>query len=333
MPELDVEASFVVDAIDDALVVVSDAGDVLECNEAFEALLTDRDSYTGPIETVVDGFPALKTQLMRCEEGVVPVDTGDTTRFFKLSVSSLEAASQRGLSLIVFHDITDQQRQQRELKRENEQLDQFASFISHDLRNPLDVAIGRTTVIEELVDDPQVKEHLADIRASHARMIRIIQDVLTLARQGRRIDDKQAVDLSKVAASAWSHVETDGVELDITTEQSVLADADRLEQVFENLFRNSREHGDGATTEPITATVGTLDDGTGFYVADDGTGIDPDLRGQVLEAGFSGTNGTGLGLAIVSNIAEAHGWDVTVTESESGGARFDFTGVEVDASG
>ena len=76
-----------------------------------------------------------------------------------------------------------------------------------------------------------------------------------------------------------------------------------------------------------------LDDGTGFYVADDGTGIDPDLRGQVLEAGFSETSNTGLGLAIVSNIAEAHGWDVTVTESESGGARFDFTGVEVDASG
>jgi len=53
------------------------------------------------------------------------------------------------------------------------------------------------------------------------------------------------------------------------------------------------------------------------------------VRERVFDAGFSGEDETGLGLAIVSNIAEAHGWDVAVTESEDGGARFDFMGVEL----
>jgi signal transduction histidine kinase len=332
MAESDIEASAIVEAIDDALVVVSGAGEVLECNDAFETVLGDRDSYTGPVETVLDGFPALKARLKQRDEGIVRVDTADRTQFVQLSVSALDADTDADLSLVVLHDVTDQQRQQRELERENEQLDQFASVISHDLRNPLDVAIGRTTVIDELVDDPEIEAHLAEIRASHARMMRIIQDVLTLARQGQSIDDKRAVSLSNIAESAWSHVETDAIEVDIDTDQSVQADPDRLTQVFENLFRNAREHGADGSADPVTVTVGTLDDGSGFYVADDGSGIGPDLRGQVLDAGFSGDEGTGLGLAIVANIAEAHGWDITVTESETGGARFDFTGVEVVAS-
>jgi signal transduction histidine kinase len=335
MAELDLEASAVVDAIDDALVVVSGAGDILECNDAFEDILGDHARSTGPVETVVEGLPALETQLERREEGIVPVEADDSTRFFELSVSELDADTDIDPSLVVLHEVTDQQRQQRELERENEQLDQFASFISHDLRNPLDVAIGRTTVIDELVDDPQVEEHLSEIRASHARMIRIIQDVLTLARQGQSIDEKLVVDLSNIATSAWSHVETADAALDISTDVSIEADPDRLTQVFENLFRNSVEHGTAdaeALEKPITVTVGGLDEQSGFYVADDGDGIDGDLRGQVLEAGFSAADGTGLGLAIVSNIATAHGWDITVTESAAGGARFDFTGVDIAAS-
>lgn len=333
MAELDLEAGTVVDAIDDALVVVSEAGDVVECNDAFETIVPDGERYTGPLETVLAEYPALRTQLERLEDGIVPVDAGDGTEFFQLSVSTLDADTDQDLSLVVLHDVTEQQRHQRELERENEQLDQFASLISHDLRNPLDVAIGRTTVIDELVDDPQVAEHLAEIRDSHARMMRIIQDVLRLARQGRSIDEMRAVDLSNIARSAWSHVETDGIDVDIDTDQSVQADPDRVTQVFENLFRNSREHGQKPSNDPVTVTIGALEEETGFYVADDGPGIDSELRGNVFEAGFSGDEGTGLGLAIVANIADAHGWDITVTESETGGARFDFTGVDVAAGG
>jgi signal transduction histidine kinase len=80
----------------------------------------------------------------------------------------------------------------------------------------------------------------------------------------------------------------------------------------------------------VSITVGDLDDDTGFYVADDGPGIDPEDRETVFEAGHStaGT-GTGFGLSIVSEVAEAHGWDVSVTDAADGGARFEVSGVEV----
>ena len=70
----------------------------------------------------------------------------------------------------------------------------------------------------------------------------------------------------------------------------------------------------------------------GFYVADTGPGIPPSDREDVFEAGYSTSeDGTGFGLRIVGQIADAHGWEITVTESENGegGARFEFTGVEV----
>ncbi|MFC7137933.1 sensor histidine kinase [Halobaculum litoreum] len=89
---------------------------------------------------------------------------------------------------------------------------------------------------------------------------------------------------------------------------------------MENLLRNAVDHGgDG-----VTVTVGDCDGG--FFLEDDGPGIDTVEGGDVFEAGISTANGgTGFGLAIVSRIVDAHGWSVDVTESESGGARFEIT--------
>ena len=103
------------------------------------------------------------------------------------------------------------------------------------------------------------------------------------------------------------------------------ADATRLRQLLENLFRNSVDHGG----EDVTITVGTLADG--FYVADDGPGIPEAERDQVFESGYStNRDGTGFGLAIVEEIAAGHGWEITVTEGVEGGARFEVTGVGSD---
>ena len=60
-------------------------------------------------------------------------------------------------------------------------------------------------------------------------------------------------------------------------------------------------------------------------MADDGSGISAEEREGIFESGQSGTeDGTGLGLVIVETVAEAHGWTVSATESEAGGARFEF---------
>ena len=103
------------------------------------------------------------------------------------------------------------------------------------------------------------------------------------------------------------------------------ADERRLQRLFENLYRNAVEHGG----EDVTVTVGDID-GEGFFVADDGPGIPPDERDRVFQSGYSGDeDGTGFGLAIVERIVEAHGWAIHVTESDTGGARFEITGLEM----
>lgn len=89
------------------------------------------------------------------------------------------------------------------------------------------------------------------------------------------------------------------------------------------MIRNVIEH----AGEDATITVGELNDG--FYLEDDGPGIPEDERENVFEVGYStNLDGTGFGLAIVSQVAEAHEWDVRVTEGATGGARFEITGAE-----
>jgi signal transduction histidine kinase len=327
MGELDVDGHAVVDAIDQPTVVVSDDDRILDYNEAFQSLVDEADPASVS-ESIAD-YPALRQHVRDREDGIVPVDADDE-HYFQVRISEV-CANDGGCvgDLVVLHDVTDQQEHQRDLEHQNEQLDKFASLISHDIRNPLDVAIGRTTVLEEVVDDPAAADHLRELNAAHARMRQIIQDVLTLARQGRSIDEKGDVSLDVIADLAWSHVDTTGGRLSIETDAVVRADRERLEQVFENLFRNSIEHGLDSSASGITVRVGELDDGKGFYVADDGCGIADDICDRVLEAGCTGDDGnTGLGLAIVRNVADAHGWRITVTEAASGGARFEFRDVE-----
>jgi signal transduction histidine kinase len=80
----------------------------------------------------------------------------------------------------------------------------------------------------------------------------------------------------------------------------------------------------------VTVTVGELEDGNGFYIADDGEGIPESEREEVFETGYSTSeHGTGFGLSIVEEIVTAHGWSIDVTESDDGGARFEVSGVEM----
>jgi signal transduction histidine kinase len=206
-----------------------------------------------------------------------------------------------------------------ELERQNDRLEEFAGVVSHDLRNPLEVARGRTELAREECDS----DHLAAVERAHDRMTALIDDLLTLAREGDPVTDAEPVDLGRVVGSCWRTVDTVDATLRNEAEGMILADEGRLRQLLENLIRNAIEHGG----EGVSVTVGTLPDG--FYVADDGPGIDPDRREEVFDAGHSTSqSGTGFGLRIVEQVADAHGWSVRAVESEAGGARFEVTGIE-----
>jgi len=208
-------------------------------------------------------------------------------------------------------------------KKREARLEEFASVVSHDLRNPLNVAQGRLQLAREECDS----EHLDDVNRAHDRMAALIDDLLQLAREGHRIDETEAVDLATVVENCWETVQTGEATLVATDVGSVEADRSRLRQLFENLVRNAIEHGGSE----VTVTVGRLEDG--FYVEDDGVGIPSDEHESVFDLGYtSSRDGTGFGLSIVKQIAEAHGWEVAVTEGTEGGARFEFTGVSFEGT-
>jgi signal transduction histidine kinase len=217
----------------------------------------------------------------------------------------------------VAHEITAFRERERELERKNEQLDSFVSVVSHDLRNPLSVADGRLELAMEECDS----EHLLPAARAVQRSQTLVEDLLTLARDGARVRDVTTVDLAALASECWDAATTDEATLAVETEQTLRADRVRLQQLLENLLTNAVAHGG------TRVTVGDLPDG--FYVADDGPGVPSTERQRVFEAGYStAREGTGFGLAIVQEVADGHGWTVRVTESESGGARFEVRGVE-----
>ena len=221
--------------------------------------------------------------------------------------------------LWVYRDITDRAEQESTLVEQNERLEEFARIVSHDLRNPLTVATGRLELVAAECDS----DHLDAVERAHDRMQVLIEDLLTLAREGARVREFETVDLASTVKSSWETIDRADATLVVDTDRSIRADHSRLKQLLENLFRNSVEHGG----DDVTVTVGALDDG--FYVADDGPGIPADGRARVFEPGYStGDGGTGFGLSIVQEIADAHGWTVSVTDSTNGGARFEITGVE-----
>lgn len=206
-----------------------------------------------------------------------------------------------------------------ELHEKNERLEQLTSMLRHEVRNPLGILDGYLELARE-DGDP---ESFYRCRTAVDRMKRLFDETLLIV-QGEEIDaDPEPVDLAALCEESWNIISESDAKIAIDTTQHILADEDRLRQLIENLFRNAVEHG-GSN---ISVTVDDLD--TGFYIEDDGVGIPEEKHETAFEPGYStSTTGTGLGLEVVQHVADAHGWDVRITEGTAGGARFEITGVE-----
>jgi len=229
----------------------------------------------------------------------------------------------------ILQDITDQKRREKRLERQNARLEEFAHVVSHDIRNPLQVASSQLELARQS-GDPDAFDRAED---AHNRIETIIENILSLARHGRTVDEAEMLQVRGAAEEAWETVETGDLTLTFDAEIELAADHERLRQLLENLFANTAEHGGDAESvrigeiQPLyTATRTSGHTTNGFYVADDGVGIPAGIRDRVFDSGFTTTaENTGFGLAIVAQVAEAHGWAATVTDARDGGARFEFT--------
>jgi len=343
------------DALPAQVAVVDADGVILQTNRAWETFGLDNDlqgdtdmvgeNYLSvcdagdeDAQTAAAGIRAVLASEREAFELEYPCHSPDERRWFLMRAIALPDC-ESGAALVMHVDITDRKEVELRVEANNETLSTVTGVLSHDLRNPLNVALARA---ERLLESPDadaetVTEEASAVVRSLERMTAIVEDALIIARGADDLDVEH-VSLGTAARRAWEQVETGDATLTVADDATVVADASLLAQLLENLFRNSAENGG----DDIAVAVGGTADG--FYVADDGPGIAPDDRQRVFDSGYStnkGDGGTGLGLTIVRKVAEAHGWTVRVTDAvdrEDGdgggddgpGARFTFVGAEVD---
>jgi PAS domain S-box-containing protein len=335
--ELAEEYTTLLDTVDDGIffVAVDSSDDTTtfrfeRLNQAYEeqtGITTDAVQGKTPVEVFGDDLGSdLQANYHRCVQArepvtyreEVPVETG--ARFWQTNLAPVLTDGEVTRIIGITRNVTEQVKRERQLRSQKEQLDEFATVVSHDLRNPLTVALGRMEIIREECESDQ----LQPVARSLDRMEEIIADTLTLARQGQVVSERDPIPLVGLVGACWKNVSADDATIKIDGEATISGDRSRLQHVFENLFRNAVEHGG----EDVTVRVGLIED-HGIYIEDTGPGIAADDRSTVFEPGYtSAEGGTGFGLTIVRRIAEAHGWDVTVATSDDGGARFEFTDVK-----
>jgi PAS domain S-box-containing protein len=240
----------------------------------------------------------------------------DEVFWARFIVSPLSDGSFDGYG-IASQDTTTEKQHERMLERQNDRLKEFTDILTHDLKSPLNVLEGRLDLYRETGEET----HLDSIEETTERMERLVEDLLRVSRQGNVVREPEPTDLEGVIRTAEEGTVPAAATVAYETVREVMADRDRLIEVFENLFRNSVEHGgDG-----VSIRVGPLPNG--FYIEDDGPGIPEADRETVFEHGYSTREeGTGYGLSVIRSIIGAHGWDIAITDSVDDGARFEITG-------
>ena len=224
-----------------------------------------------------------------------------------------------------------------DLRASESRLRRFVADASHELRTPIAAVSGYAQLVNQgvAVRDEDRQRAMAGIERESARMGRLVEDLLTLAKldehEGLQMEPVELVDVAlearetaKVVGPAWP------VELVAADAVEVLGDRQTLRRVIDNLLANVRAH----TPEGTRATISVAAQGgeAVVSVADDGPGISEQQAHAIFERFYRidpsrarETGGAGLGLAIVASIVESHGGRVAASPRAGGGAVFTFS--------
>jgi signal transduction histidine kinase len=215
-------------------------------------------------------------------------------------------------------DSTEQKRREHAFQRQHERMVKTALVAAHEYRNELQIALGRL----ELLDCEQAQ--FERIEESLARLEAITDTVVNLAQTQPTVDDQQPVWLSRLSRELWDTLTDGKASLEIEDDARVVADQESASLLLQNLFQNALDH----AGPDVTITVGATEDG--FFVADDGPGIDASPPERIFDVGFTTIErNTGFGLYVVQMVADNHDWTVSLSESATGGARFDIGNVDL----
>jgi PAS domain S-box-containing protein len=344
------ELDAIFDATADAVVEVDDAGNVVRVNPAATRLLEwgEEDARGEPVERVLlgaggrvgDASPVVEAarggRVVDAAEGEVRARRGEEVPVLWSTRPLLDGPVTRGV-VVTLTDLTEIREATEALRRAVTAREETLAVVSHDLRSPLSTvqAVGEL-LLDVPLDEEKRAEQLTNLLRASDRMERLIRDLLDIARiDARRLSVAQSpVAAEALLASAVNAMEARAVAAGIRLEHAssvagmeVMADADRVQQVWENLVSNALRHTPRGGTVELGAEV--AGDRVEFRVEDTGSGIAPEALPHLFDrfwrADQPRRDGAGLGLTIVRGIVEAHGGDVGVDSEVGAGTTFRFT--------
>jgi two-component system phosphate regulon sensor histidine kinase PhoR len=238
-----------------------------------------------------------------------------------------------GGAVAVLRDLTETERMEKSRR-------DFIANVSHELRTPLTSIQGYTeTLLDNPLEDNHVRDFLEIIRKNAARMSRLTEDLLTLARveSGEHRFDIQRISTEELLQDALESfrevARSYGVELVIENAipaAHVNADREAIHQIFSNLIENALKY--AASGKKVILGARAAANGVEFYVRDFGPGISSEHLHRLFErfyrvdkARSRESGGTGLGLAIAKHIVLAHEGTIRAESELNHGSTFLFT--------
>jgi two-component system sensor histidine kinase PilS (NtrC family) len=307
------------------LMTADDAGVVSFANPtALMILEQEADEVVGaPLDTVIPGARELGPHAVRRE---IEVATPGGRRVLGLSITPM-TMGERDV-LLVFQDLTELRRLERELQRSDRlaALGQLAAQLAHEIRNPLAAMRGSAQLLMKEVAGSEVGERLANILIRESdRLARLVDDSLRFARPAppkrRRLSAVGLVE--ETAKMLRTDPLAEGATIQVTAPKDVEADIDpdQIRQVLLNLMRNGLQAaGAGGRLE---IDVEASESSVLISVWDSGGGVPKEVLPRIFEPFFTTRKGgTGLGLATAHAIVQAHGGVLEIQESPRGGTFF-----------
>jgi two-component system, OmpR family, phosphate regulon sensor histidine kinase PhoR len=318
-------------SMQDAVIAVSPDGRVQWANRGMDRLIPQRTRFNAPVvETVRDPqfLAALRSATENQKFASARAASIVPGRSFDVTAAPLPG----GGAVAVLRDLTETERVEKTRR-------DFIANVSHELRTPLTSIQGYTeTLLDSTTDNGHVHEFLEIVRKNAARMSRLTEDLLTLARveSGEQRFVTQPTtpgDLLDDAVESFREMaRTQGIELTIEEVSSTRVNADReaIHQVFSNLIENAIKY--AASGGKIVVGARDCERGVEFYVRDFGPGIASEHLPRLFErfyrvdkARSRESGGTGLGLAIAKHITLAHLGSIRAESELNHGSTFLFT--------